>query len=94
MVCGIQLESTSKEKKKKDQLMIAIAVDRVEADTNGTPQRFIIHSDDRLTLQNIDYNLDFNPHDNRIVEARDGFEMPVSPDEMSKILFRFSCMDH
>ena len=74
--------------------MVAIAVDRVEADMDGTPQRFIIHSDDRLTLQNIDYNLDFHPHDNRIVEVADGFEMPISADEMSKILFKFSCMDY
>ena len=70
-----------------------IAVDRVETDTDGNIQKFIIHSDDRLSLQNIDYNLDFNPHDNRIVEAGDGFEMPVSTDEMSKILFRFSYID-
>lgn len=73
--------------------MIIITVDRVETDMDGTIQRFIVHSHDRLTLQNIDYHLDFNPHDNRIVEAEDGFEMAVSPDEMSKILFRFSCID-
>ena len=73
--------------------MITITIDRVETDMDGTIQRFIIHSDDRLSLQNIDYNLDFNPHENRIVEVVDGFEMPVSTDEMSKILFRFSYID-
>lgn len=73
--------------------MITITIDRVETDMDGIIQRFIIHSKDRLSLQQIDYNLDFNPHDNRIVEAGDGFEMPVSTDEMSKILFRFSCID-
>lgn len=68
-------------------------IDRVETDRDGTIQRFTIRSDDRLSLQNIDYNLDFNPHDNRIVEVGDGFEMPVSADETSKILFKFSCID-
>ena len=67
-----------------------IAIDRVETDMDGTIQRFIIHSDDRLSLQNINYNLDFNPHDNRIVETGDGFEMSVSPDEMSNILSCYS----
>ncbi len=71
-----------------------ITIDRVETDIDGTIQRFIIHSNVRLLLQNIDYNLDFHPHDNRIVETRNGFEMPVSPDEMSKILMRFQCMDY
>ncbi len=71
-----------------------IAINRVETDMDGTIQRFIIHSDERLLLQNIDYNLDFHPHDNRIVEAGDGFEMPVSPDEMSKILMRFQCINY
>lgn len=70
-----------------------IIIDRVETDMDGTIQKFIIHSDDRLSLQNIDYHLDFNSHDNRIVEVKNGFEMPVSADEMSKILFRFSCID-
>ena len=71
-----------------------IAIDRVETDMDGTIQKFIIHSDDRLSLQNIDYHLDFNPHDNRIVEAGDGFEMAVSADEMSKILMRFQCINY
>ena len=70
-----------------------IAICRVETDMDGNIQKFIIHSNDRLSLQNIDYHLDFHPHDNRIVEVGDGFEMSVSPDEMSKILFRFSCID-
>lgn len=69
-------------------------IDRVEVDMDGTIQRFIIHSNDRLSLQNIDYNLDFNQHDNRIVEVGDGFEMSVSADEISKILFKFSCIDY
>lgn len=73
--------------------MIAITIDRVETDMDGTIQKFIIHSDDRLSLQNIDYHLDFNSHGNRIVEVGNGFDMAVSPDEMSKILFRFSCID-
>lgn len=71
-----------------------IVIDRVETDLDGTIQRFIIRSNERLLLQNIDYNLDFNPHDNGIVETRNGFEMPVSPDEMSKILMRFQCIDY
>ena len=58
-------------------------IDRVEVDMDGTIQRFIIHSNDRLSLQNIDYNLDFNQHD-----------MSVSADEISKILFKFSCIDY
>ena len=70
-----------------------ITIDRVETDMDGTIQRFVIHSDDRVSLQNIDYHLDFNPHDNRIVEARGGFELSVSPDEMSKILSRYSCWE-
>lgn len=73
--------------------MITITINRVETDMDGTIQRFIIHSNDRLSLQQIDYHLDFNPHDNRIVKARDGFEISVSPVEMSKILFQFSCID-
>lgn len=70
-----------------------ITIDRVETDIYGTIQRFVIHSNDRLSLQEIDYHLDFNPHDNRIVEAGNGFEMLISSDEMSKILLKFSFMD-
>ena len=71
-------------------------VSRVETDADGKITNFVIQSDFHLALHDIDYNLDPKPHDSRIRRAVSNsscVEMAITAEEMSKILFKFSCCD-
>ena len=61
---------------------------------NGEVQKIVLYSDNKVTLNNVDYELNPKPHDRGIVQLADGaWEMVVSADEMSRIIVGFSCRD-
>lgn len=64
------------------------------SNSDGVIQKFVLQSNDKRTLGDIDYNLNPIPHERNITQLENGlYEMTVTAPEMSEILSGFACRD-
>ena len=57
-----------------------------------TPEKFILRAKDKLSLDNLDYELDPKPHAARVKQTRFGeYQMILTKEEVEKALFAYSC---